>query len=172
MDYGHCSWLPRLCAELGYLKFYSCTIESILTGCITTWYGNCSASDHKVLQRVVRTAQYIIGAKISAIQDLYNRHCQRKAHKIVKDSSHPSHRLVFSAIARQAVPERKFFLNSFYPQAIRLLNNLSNGHRTITLTLPPFVFTLLLLVVYYLRVVNYAGLSDMTCYSIKSFLCN
>ena len=22
-------------------KFYSCTIESILTGCITTWYGNC-----------------------------------------------------------------------------------------------------------------------------------
>ena len=30
-------------------KFYSCTIESILTGCITTWYGNCSASDHKAL---------------------------------------------------------------------------------------------------------------------------
>ena len=25
--------------------FYSCTIESILTGCITTWYGNCSASN-------------------------------------------------------------------------------------------------------------------------------
>ena len=25
-------------------KFYSCTIESILTGCITAWYGNCSAS--------------------------------------------------------------------------------------------------------------------------------
>ena len=29
--------------------FYSCTIESILTGCITAWYGNCSASDHKAL---------------------------------------------------------------------------------------------------------------------------
>ena len=26
-------------------KFYSCTIESILIGCITAWYGNCSASD-------------------------------------------------------------------------------------------------------------------------------
>uniref|UniRef100_A0A8C7CSB2 Adiposis associated Mth938 domain containing n=1 Tax=Oncorhynchus kisutch TaxID=8019 RepID=A0A8C7CSB2_ONCKI len=25
-------------------RFYSCTIESILTGCITAWYGNCSAS--------------------------------------------------------------------------------------------------------------------------------
>ena len=43
-------------------RFYSCTIESILTGCITAWYGNCSASDHKDLQRLVRTAQYITGA--------------------------------------------------------------------------------------------------------------
>ena len=32
---------------------YSCTIESILNGCITACYGNCSASDRKALQRVV-----------------------------------------------------------------------------------------------------------------------
>ena len=74
-------------------KFYSCTIESILTSCITAWYGNCSASDCKALQRVVRMAQYITGAKLPAIQDLYTRRCQRKAPKIVKDSRHPSHRL-------------------------------------------------------------------------------
>ena len=74
-------------------RFYSCTIESILTGCITAWYGNCSASDRKALRRVVRTAQYITGAKLSAIQDLYTRRCQRKALKMVKDPSHPSHRL-------------------------------------------------------------------------------
>jgi hypothetical protein len=37
-------------------RFYSCTIESILMGCITAWYGNFSASDHKALQRVMRTA--------------------------------------------------------------------------------------------------------------------
>jgi hypothetical protein len=28
-----------------FKKFYSCTIESILTGCIATCYGNCSVSD-------------------------------------------------------------------------------------------------------------------------------
>ena len=28
-------------------KLYSWTIESILTGCITAWYGNCLASNHK-----------------------------------------------------------------------------------------------------------------------------
>jgi hypothetical protein len=42
-------------------RFYSCTIESFLTGCITAWYGNCSAFDCKALQMVVSTAQYITG---------------------------------------------------------------------------------------------------------------
>jgi hypothetical protein len=80
-------------------RFYSSTIESILRGCITAWYGNCSASNSKALQRVMRTAQYITGAKLSAIHDLYNRPYQKKAIKMVKDSSHPSHRL-FSTTAR------------------------------------------------------------------------
>ena len=34
-------------------KFYSCTIKSILTGCITAWYGNCLASDRKTLQKLM-----------------------------------------------------------------------------------------------------------------------
>ena len=45
----------------------SCTIENILTGCITAWYGNSLASDRKALQRVVRMAQYITTAELSAI---------------------------------------------------------------------------------------------------------
>jgi hypothetical protein len=69
-------------------RFYSCTIESILTGCITVWYGKYSASDRKALQREVRTAQYITGAKLPAIQDLYTRRCQRKALKLSKIKSY------------------------------------------------------------------------------------
>jgi hypothetical protein len=107
-------------------KFYSCTIESILTGCITAWYGNCSASDGKVLQRIMRMVQYVTGAKLPALQDIYSRRCQKKALKIVKDSSHPSHRL-FSLLPRgqwyQSTKSSKRFQNSFYPQAIRLLNS-------------------------------------------------
>ena len=101
-------------------KFYSCTIESTLTGCITAWCGNCLASDHKALKRVVRTAQYTTGAKLPATQDLYTvqggvRWC------------HPSHRL-FSLLPhgkryRSTKSRTKRLLNSFYPQAIRLLNN-------------------------------------------------
>jgi hypothetical protein len=67
-------------------RFYSCNIESILTGCITAWYGNCPASDRKALQRVVRTAQYITWAKLPAIQDLYSKRHQRKALKIAKEN--------------------------------------------------------------------------------------
>ena len=62
-------------------------------GFTAAWYGNCSVSDCKALQKVVRTAQYITGAKLPAIQDLCTRRCQGKGLKIVKDSSHPSHRL-------------------------------------------------------------------------------
>ena len=69
-------------------RFYSCNIESI-----TAWYGICSASDRKALQMVLCTAQYITVVKLPAIQDLYTRRCQRKAQKMVKDPSHPSHRL-------------------------------------------------------------------------------
>jgi hypothetical protein len=108
--------------------FYSCNIES--TGCITGWYGNCSASDCKALQRVVHTTQNITGAKMPAIQDLYTRRFQRKDLKMVKDPSHPSHRL-FSLLPhskryRSDKSWRKRLLNSFYPQAIRLLNRYSN----------------------------------------------
>ena len=49
--------LKRFGMGLEILKrFYTCNIESILTGCITAWYGTCLAFDRKALQRVVRTA--------------------------------------------------------------------------------------------------------------------
>ncbi|CDR00060.1 unnamed protein product [Oncorhynchus mykiss] len=70
--------------------------------------------------------QHFTGAKLPAIQDLYTRRCQRKALKIVKESSHPSHRL-FSLLPhgkryRSAKSRLKKMLNSFSAQAMRLLN--------------------------------------------------
>jgi hypothetical protein len=63
-------------------KFYSGTIESILTGCINAWYGNCSASKRNALQRVLRMPQYLPRVKLPAMQDLYTRRCKRKVLKI------------------------------------------------------------------------------------------
>ncbi len=74
-------------------SFYTCTVESILTGCITAWFGNSTAGNRKALQRVVRTARHIVGGELPSLQDIYTRRCIRKARRIIKDSSHPSHRL-------------------------------------------------------------------------------
>ena len=72
-----------------HTNFYRCTIESILAGCITAWYGNCSALNCKTLQRVVRSAQRITGGKLPAIQDTYTTRCHRKVIKIIKDNNEP-----------------------------------------------------------------------------------
>ncbi len=39
--------------------FYTGTIESVLTQCISVWYGNSSSQDCKALQKVVRLAERI-----------------------------------------------------------------------------------------------------------------
>ncbi|CDQ79082.1 unnamed protein product [Oncorhynchus mykiss] len=82
-------------------NFYRCTIESILSGCITAWYGNCSAHNRKPLQRVVRSAQRITGGKLPALQDTYTIRCHRKAKKIIKDDNNPSHCLFTSLSSRR-----------------------------------------------------------------------
>ena len=108
-------------------NFYRCTIESILTGCITVWYSNCSSFDRKALQRVVRTAELIIGHKLPAFQDIYQTRCLRKACSIIKDCTHPAHHLFAtlpSGRRLRSIRSRTTRLkNSFYLQAIRLLNN-------------------------------------------------
>ncbi len=108
-------------------SFYTCTVESILTGCITAWFGNSTAGNRRALQRVVRTARHIVGGELPSLQDIYTRRCTRKARRIIKDSSHPSHCLL------SLLPSGRRFRSirsctsrlrdSFFPQAIRLMNS-------------------------------------------------
>ncbi len=108
-------------------SFYTCTVESILTGCITAWFGNSTAGNHRALQRVVRTARHIVGGELPSLQNIYTRRCTRKARRIIKDSSHPSHRLLFllpSGRRFRSIRSRTSRLrDSFFPQAIRLMNS-------------------------------------------------
>ncbi len=99
-------------------SFYTCTVESILTGCITAWFGNSTAGNRRALQRVVRTARHIVGGELPSLQDIYTRRCTRKARRIIKDSSHPSHRRLRSIRSRTSR-----LRDSFSPQAIRLMNS-------------------------------------------------
>ncbi|KAF7664535.1 hypothetical protein LDENG_00172280, partial [Lucifuga dentata] len=109
------------------VNFYCCTIESILTSCITVWYGNCSVSDRKALQKVVKTAQRITGASLPAIEDIYRKRCLRRAINITKDSCHPAHGL-FALLPsgrcyRNLRTRTTRFWNSFFPTAVSQLNS-------------------------------------------------
>ncbi|XP_059827153.1 paladin-like, partial [Hypanus sabinus] len=64
------------------VTFYRCTIESILTYCISVWYLSCTAADRRALQRVVSSAQKTIGTQLPALEDTYSSRCLRKATSI------------------------------------------------------------------------------------------
>ncbi len=107
--------------------FYSGTIESVLSQCISVWYGNSSSQDCKALQRVVRLAERISGSALPSLQDIYLKRCKSRAVKIIKDSNHPSNCL-FTLLPsgkcfRCLMAKTERLRRSFFPQAIRLLNS-------------------------------------------------
>ena len=82
--------LPKVAEEIWHAsqvlsKYYFCTIESVLTSCITAWYGNGSVHDRKALQRVVKKVQYVTVVVFPPIQDIYTKWCLRKPNSIIKD---------------------------------------------------------------------------------------
>ncbi|KAK1796991.1 hypothetical protein P4O66_008386, partial [Electrophorus voltai] len=74
-------------------NFYTCTIESILTGNITVWFGNCTKQDRQAFKRVVHSAERITHTELPDLQTTYYKRCQTKARRIVKDPTHTNNRL-------------------------------------------------------------------------------
>lgn len=108
--------------------FYKGAIESILTSSLSVWYGSCSAADQTALQRVVRSAEKIIGSALPSIQDIYPLRCYKRATNIIKDFTHPTHKLFTLLPSGKRYSSMRCkstrLINSFFPQAIRLLNSL------------------------------------------------
>ncbi len=106
--------------------FYSGAIESVLTQCISVWYGNSSNQDCKALQRVVRLAERISGSALPSLQGIYLKRCKSRAAKILKDSYHPGNHLFCLLPSgkrfRSMMAKTERLRRSFFPQAIRLLN--------------------------------------------------
>ncbi len=97
--------------------FYSGAIESVLTQCISVWYGNSSNQDCKALQRVVRLAERISGSTLPSLQGIYLKRCK---------SRHPGNNLFCLLPSgkrfRSMMAKTERLRRSFFPQAIRLLN--------------------------------------------------
>ncbi|KAK0146651.1 hypothetical protein N1851_014048 [Merluccius polli] len=70
------------------------TIESLLTGSFTAWYGSCTDKDRKALRRVVRTANNITGCELPSLEDLYTQRCLNIARRIIEDPHPPPQKTV------------------------------------------------------------------------------
>ncbi len=107
--------------------FYSGAIESVLTQCISVWYGNSLNQDCKALQRVVRLAERISGSALPSLQVIYLKRCKSRAAKITKDSNHPGNHLFILLPSgkryRSMMAKTERLRRSFFPQAIRLLKS-------------------------------------------------
>ncbi len=103
-------------------QFYSAIIESVRCMSITVWFSSATKSDLRRLQRVVRTAERIIGTTLPTLQELYSS----RVSKITLDPSHPAHSLSellpsgrrYRALSTRTTRHK----NSFFPQAIHLMN--------------------------------------------------
>ncbi|KAK3547948.1 hypothetical protein QTP70_001314 [Hemibagrus guttatus] len=113
--------------------FYRGTIESILSSCITAWFGNCTVLDRKSLQRIVTTAENIIGVSLPSITDMYTTCCILKANNIVDDPTHSSHTLFILLPSGKSSAPR----SSIKSLVLVLLENPAINLRLTLLTLNP-----------------------------------
>jgi hypothetical protein len=109
-------------------KLYSCTIESILTGCIYAWLGNCLASKRKAPEgsaygpshRWTRALCHP-GPLYQVVSEEGPKTCQRLQ---------PPRTVLSQVVLMHQVWKygTNRTLNSFYPQAIRLLLPCTPAH--------------------------------------------
>uniref|UniRef100_A0AAQ6IR24 Reverse transcriptase domain-containing protein n=1 Tax=Anabas testudineus TaxID=64144 RepID=A0AAQ6IR24_ANATE len=106
--------------------FYTAIIQSVLCTSITVWFGSATKQDRHRLQRVIRSAEKIIGTELPSIQHLYRSRLGKRPVSITADPTHPAHKLFkllpfgrhHRAIATRTTRHRV----SFFPQALSELN--------------------------------------------------
>ena len=108
-------------------QFYTAIIESILTHSIITWFPAATAKDLAKLQRVIRSAERVIGRPLPSLKSLHDSRALRRARKIMGDPSHPGHRLLTLLPSgrrmRLLMAKTARHRLSFFPSAARLLTD-------------------------------------------------
>ncbi len=109
------------------IQFYSATIESVLCMSITVWFSSATKSGLGRLRRLVRTAERIIGTTLPTLQELYSSRVSKRAGKkslwTPQNLAHSLFELLPSGRRYRALITRTTrHRNSFFPQAIHLMN--------------------------------------------------
>uniref|UniRef100_A0AAQ4Q5M4 Reverse transcriptase domain-containing protein n=1 Tax=Gasterosteus aculeatus aculeatus TaxID=481459 RepID=A0AAQ4Q5M4_GASAC len=108
------------------VHFYTAIIESILCSSITVWYAAATAKDKGRLQRVICSAERVIGCNLPSLQDLFASRSLKRAKKILVDHTHPGQNLFVPLPSgrrlRSIRTKTSCHTNSFFPSAVGLIN--------------------------------------------------
>lgn len=115
------------------LAFYHSAVVSVLTHSLSVWYAGSKAEDRKAVQRVINTAQKIIGCPLTSLENISISCCLRRTKAITSDPSHPAYPmfdLLPSGRRYRSIKSRTSrLMNSFFPWAIRTVNTQGHLHR-------------------------------------------
>lgn len=75
------------------MNSYWCTVESILTYCITVWSASSIREERMALHRVIKKAQCIMWCQLPAAEDIYRAWCQGRASTFIFDPTNPANHL-------------------------------------------------------------------------------
>jgi len=108
------------------LAFYHSSVLSVLTYCLNIWYAGSTAEDRKAVQRVINTAQKIMGCPLPSLENISTSCCLRRTKAITRDPLHPAYPL-FDLLPsgrryRSIKSHTSRLTNSFFPWAIRTAN--------------------------------------------------
>src|SRR4029434_63891 len=96
---------------------------------ITVWYAAATANDKGRLQRIIRSAEKVIGCNLPSLQDLFASRTLRRAGKIVADPFLPGHKLfevLPSGRGLQSIRTKtSHHKTSFFPAAVGFINKLN-----------------------------------------------
>ncbi|XP_028299247.1 thymidylate kinase isoform X1 [Gouania willdenowi] len=115
------------------LAFYHSSVESVLTYCLGVWYTGSTVKDRKAVQRVINTAQKIIGCPLPSLENIATSCCLRRTKAITGDPLHPAHPLFDLLPSGRRYRSTKShtcrLTNSFFPWAIRTANTHGYTHK-------------------------------------------
>ena len=111
------------------LNFYIYIIQSVMTSSITVWYDKITIVQKSKFASIIRTCENIMCMSLPSLEDIYLQRMKNKTSNILKDKCHPAHKyfeFLPSMKRLRTFKGNKRFINSFYPQAVKLFNDTRN----------------------------------------------
>jgi hypothetical protein len=107
--------------------FHTAVIQSVLTFCVTSWFGNLKQKDKKVVERIQRNAVKLGCINLQTVEAIYDDVMRKKTEDIMTNEGHPlsdCYQWLPSGLRLRPVNCRtNRLLMSFVPASIRRFNN-------------------------------------------------